>query len=53
MNTILHGRDLSGLNDWRSPLHVIREKSVVFTGRSSYDILVKQYEVKKIKCVDK
>ncbi len=35
---------LSGLNDG-SPAYITREKSDVFTRRSSYEILVKLYEV--------
>jgi len=31
--------DLSRLYDWISPTYVIREKSVVFIGRSSYEIV--------------
>lgn len=36
----------SGLN-WSSPAYINREKSVIVPGRSSYDILIKNYEVKK------
>ncbi len=31
MNVSLQGQGLSGLNDWRSPAYVTREKSVIFT----------------------
>lgn len=36
----------AGLNDWRSPAYIFREKSDVFTGRSNYDISIKIYKVK-------
>lgn len=39
MNISLQGRSLSRLNDWRSTAYVTREKSVIFTRRSSYNIL--------------
>lgn len=37
---------LSGQNDWKRPAHVTREKCNVFLEKSSYDILIKHYEVK-------
>jgi len=40
---------LTGLNDWRSPAYITREKHVVFTGRFSYDIVIKHFEVKTFK----
>ncbi len=42
----VEGQALGRLNEWRIPAYVSREKSVVFTERSSYDILTKHYEVK-------
>lgn len=39
-NTGLQGCSLRGLNDWKSPLCVNREKSVIFSRQSSYDILI-------------
>ncbi len=30
------------LNDWRRPAYITGEKSVVFTGRSSYDNFLKE-----------
>lgn len=41
----LAGLSSKGLNDCRSLAYVTRKKSVVFTGRSSYD-LIKYYEVR-------
>lgn len=38
MNKILQGRSKTGLNDWKSPEYITREKPVVFTTRS---ILIK------------
>jgi len=32
------------LNDWRIPSCVIKEKSVIFTGRSSHGILIIHYK---------
>lgn len=34
----MQGQGLSGINDWESPAY-IREKSVVLTGRPSYDLI--------------
>jgi len=39
----VYEQGLSGLNDWRGPPNITRQKSVRFTGRCSYDILIKLF----------
>ncbi len=41
--------EFNGLNDCRGPTKVTREKYVVFTGRSSYDLLILKLCKKKTK----
>lgn len=46
---------LNALNDWRNPAYINRKKFSFFTGKSSYDILIKHCKVKTLKkkvCMD-
>lgn len=48
LQSIVKGRGLNWLNDWRSPGNVTKGKSVIFPKRVSYDILIKKnHKVKK------